>query len=93
LMSDSLASFAALFRAVLLLHGKDAPVVKAECVRATAQLLKLDLTPFERIFAFRASGAMPSEEKETNDIFAAYLDQIQRVIEDVDHLDSDRHEH
>ncbi len=93
LMSDSLASFAALFRAVLLLHGKDAPVAKPECVRATTQLLKLDFYPFEKIFAFRANGTMPSSEKETNDIFAAYLDQIQRVIDDVDHLDTDRHEH
>ena len=35
LMSDSLASFAALFRAVLLLHRQDAPVAKPDCVRAT----------------------------------------------------------
>src|SRR5215475_10612427 len=60
LMSDSLASFAALFRAVLLLHGLEAPVVKADCVRATAQLLKLDPMPFERIFEFRASGRRPA---------------------------------
>src|SRR3954451_17617099 len=47
LMSDSLASFAAIFRAVLLLHGKEAPVAKPDCVRATAELLKLDPEPFE----------------------------------------------
>src|SRR6185312_15805872 len=39
LMSDSLSSFAALFRAVLLLHGQEAPVAKPDCVRATARLL------------------------------------------------------
>src|SRR3979490_545168 len=60
LMSDSLASFAALFRAVLLLHGQDAPVAKPDCVRATTQLLKLDAAPFERIFAFRATGTLPA---------------------------------
>src|SRR5688500_4927674 len=49
LMSDSLASFAALFRAVLILHGKDAPVAKPDCVRATVRLLGLDAEPFERI--------------------------------------------
>src|SRR6476659_10350012 len=54
LMSDSLASFAALFRAVLMLHGQDAPVSKPDCVRLTARLLKLDATPFERIFQIRA---------------------------------------
>src|ERR1051325_680632 len=51
LMSDSLSSFAALFRAVLLLHEQEAPVAKPDVVRATARLLKLDPAPFERIFA------------------------------------------
>lgn len=86
LMNDSLASFAALFRAVLLLHGQEAPVAKPECVRATARLLNLDEEPFERIFAFRATGALPASETEANDIFGAYLAQVERVIEDVDQL-------
>src|SRR6266446_2915856 len=86
LMKDSLASFAALFRAVLILHGQQAPVAKPDCVRATAQLLKLDAAPFERIFAFRAGNTLPASEKEANDIFAAYLEQIGHVIEVVDEL-------
>jgi hypothetical protein len=86
LMNDSLASFAALFRAVLLLHGQEAPVAKPECVRATARLLNLDEKPFERIFAFRATCALPASEAEANDIFGAYLAQVERVIEDVDQL-------
>ena len=86
LMSDSLASFAALFRAVLLLHGKEAPVGKPQCVRATVQLLDLDAVPFEHIFAFRSTGKLPASEKEANDIFAAYLEQIKEVIEVVDEL-------
>src|ERR1044071_8545839 len=52
LMSDSLASFAALFRAVLILFGKEAPVAKPDCVRAPARRLKLDPKPFERLFSF-----------------------------------------
>jgi predicted nucleotidyltransferase len=88
LMSDSLASFAALFRAVLLLHGKGAPVAKPDCVRATTQLLQLDAEPFTKIFEFRATGTIPSTEKEANDIFASYMVQIERVIEAVDQLNS-----
>ena len=84
LMSDSLASFAALFRAVLILYGEDAPVAKPEAVRATARRFALDPDPFEKIFAFRASEYVPPSEKETNDIFAAYMDQIDRVIQVVD---------
>src|SRR4029077_7952689 len=50
LMSDSLASFAALFRAVLILHGQEPPITKAETVRAIVRLLELDAAPFEQIF-------------------------------------------
>jgi predicted nucleotidyltransferase len=87
LMSNSLSSFAALFRAVLLLYGQEAPVAKPDCVRATARLLKLDVTPFERIFEFRASGALPKSEKEANELFGAYLFQIEQVVEAVDELE------
>ena len=86
LMSDSLASFAALFRAVLILHGEEAPVSKPDCVRATAKLLRLDPAPFERIFEFRTGGNLPTSEKEANDLFGAYLLQIEQVVEAVDNL-------
>jgi hypothetical protein len=87
-MSDSLASFAALFRAVLLLHGEQAPVGKPDCVRATVRVFKLDPDPFEKIFAFRSSDYLPPNEKEANDIFAAYLTQLDRVIQVVDDFGS-----
>jgi predicted nucleotidyltransferase len=86
LMNDSLSSFAALFRAVLMLHDQQAPVSKPDCVRATAKLLKLDPTPFERIFEFRTGGNLPTSEKEANDLFGAYLFQIEQVVEAVDNL-------
>ena len=89
LMSDSLASFAALFRAVLLLHGKDAPVAKPDCVRATAELLTLDHAPFERIFEFRSTDNLPKSESEANAIFGDYMIQIEKVVEAVDELQSD----
>jgi hypothetical protein len=86
LMSDSLSSFAALFRAVLMLHDQQAPVSKPDCVRATAKLLRLDPTPFDRIFEFRSGGNLPTSEKEINDLFGAYLFQIEQVVEAVDNL-------
>ena len=90
LMSDSLSSFAALFRAVLLLFGEEAPVSKVDCVRATARRLKLDATPFERVFELRNDGNLPSSETEANDLFAAYMFQIEQVVEAVDELRPDR---
>src|SRR5215216_1529834 len=86
LMSDSLSSFAALFRAVLMLHGQEAPISKPDVVRATARLLHLDPAPFERIFEFRTSDRLPSSEKEANDLFGAYLFQVEQVVEAVDQL-------
>ena len=89
LMRDSLASFAALFRAVLILHGQEAPVDKADSVRATARLLGLEASPFERIFELREKTAATLTELEANSIFSAYMAQIERVIEAVDRLESD----
>src|SRR5215470_8286556 len=68
LMSDSLASFAALFHAVLILHGQQAPVAKPDVVRATARLLQLDPVAFEKIFEFRSGGNLPTSEKKANDL-------------------------
>ncbi len=86
LMSDSLSNFAALFRAVLLLHGQEPPVGKRDCVRATAQLLRLDYAPFERIFEFQFSDRFPASEKDANELFGAYMFQIEQVVESVDEL-------
>ena len=88
LMSDSLASFAALFRPVLMLHGVEPPVAKPECVRATVRLLGLDGEPFEQISALRASEDVLLTEVEANDLFASYMAQIERVIEAVDSLEN-----
>ena len=87
LMSDSLASFAALFRAVLLLHGEEPPITKLDAVRAITRLLELDASPFERIFELRANSGSPLTDMEANKVFATYMTQIERVIEVVDHLD------
>lgn len=88
LMSDSLSSFAALFRAVLMLRGQDAPVGKPATVRATVRELSLDGEPFERIFELRSNSAQLLTDTEANDLFGSYLAQIERVIEVVDRMES-----
>jgi len=70
----------------LMLHGQEAPVSKPDGVRGTAKLLRLDPTPFERIFQFRSGGNLPTSEKEANDLFGAYLFQVEQVVEAVDNL-------
>ena len=84
LMSDSLASFAALFRAVLILYGQEPPVAKADSVRATVRLLGLEASPFERILELRKKAGSKLTETEANSVFSAYMREIERVIEAVD---------
>jgi hypothetical protein len=90
LMSSSLATFALLFRAVLLLYGIDAPVAKHETVALTAQHLKIDGKPFEKIFNISENNFDHKlEEREANDLFGEYLLQIEKVIDAVDALDNE----
>jgi predicted nucleotidyltransferase len=87
LMSQSLSSFAALFRAVLLLHGIDSPVNKHEVIALTAQHLQVDGAPFEKIFNIRENNfAKKLDEIEANQLFSEYMEQIEKVIAAVDKL-------
>jgi hypothetical protein len=85
LMSDSLASFAALFRAVLILCGHEPPVSKADSVHATVSLLGLEASPFEQILELRTKVSKLTEA-EADKVFSAYMDQIERVIQAVDEI-------
>jgi len=87
LMSQSLSSFAALFRAVLLLHAVEPPVTKHEVVALTATHLQIDGKPFEKIFNIRENNfAGKLDEVEANRLFSEYMEQIEKVIEAVDRL-------
>src|SRR5438270_748919 len=77
LMSDSLVSFAALFRAVLILHGQEPRVSKPESVRATVRLLVLNESSFEQLLELR-SKSKTLTEAEANNIFSTYMSQIER---------------
>jgi predicted nucleotidyltransferase len=88
LMSDSLTSFAALFRAVLILKGEEPPVAKEESVRTAVRALGLDVTPFERIFDLRKRKGPALTEAEANGLFSNYMEQIERLIEKVDRIEA-----
>lgn len=87
LMSDSLSSFAALFRAVLILHGEEPPVSNADSVRATIRLLGLDGSPFEQILELKTKRGSKLSEAEANKVFSAYMSEIETVIRAVDRID------
>lgn len=85
LMGESLASFAALFRAVLILKGITPPATKREIVALTAKHVGIDGTPFEKIFNIRENNFAPVlDEVSANDLFGEYMNQIENVINAVD---------
>jgi hypothetical protein len=83
LMADSLDNFAVLFRHILIMRGKDAPFDRREAAMNLAEDLKLDIAVFARLFDY-APDQEVWIESETNETFAKYIDQIERVIEAVD---------
>ena len=88
LMSDSLASFAALVPRGFDPARQGSAGGKARLRARHGATVETQPEPFERIFEFRASGNFPATEKEANEIFGAYMDQVERVIEVVDEMDN-----
>jgi predicted nucleotidyltransferase len=87
LMAESLSSFAALFRAVLMLQGFEPPVTKHKIVALTALKLNLDGKPFEKIFNIRENNfAQKLTEVSANELFGEYMEQIEAVIATVDKM-------
>jgi predicted nucleotidyltransferase len=87
LMADSLSSFTALFRAILLLHSTEPPVAKREVIAAAAAKLKIDGSPFEKVLDIRENNASKMlDETVANQIFTDYMVQIEAVVEAVDEL-------
>ncbi|MCY7348639.1 MAG: hypothetical protein LH614_20810 [Pyrinomonadaceae bacterium] len=87
LMAESLSSFTALFRAVLLIHGFESPTSKSEIIAAMVRRLAIDGAPFEKIFAVRENNSSNKlDEISANALFADYMNEIERVIETVDKI-------
>lgn len=85
LMSESLASFAVLFGAVLILRGVQPPATKHEIVALTAQHLGIDGAAFEIIFNIRENNFTGDlDDAAANGLFGEYMEQIERVIDAVD---------
>lgn len=85
LMAESLSNFAALFRAVLLLHGIEPPATKHEIVALTVDRLDLNGAVFEKIYNIRKNNfAETLDEAQANQLFGEYMEQIEKVIDSVD---------
>jgi predicted nucleotidyltransferase len=88
LMSESLTSFAVLFRAVLVLYGIDPPATKREVVAMAATHLNINGAPFEKIFNIREDNFSENlDEIGCNALFGEYMDEIENVINAVDSIE------
>lgn len=88
LMADSLGSFSALFRAVLIIHGLTPPANKHEIIALTAQHLGVNGVPFEKILNIRKNNFTEDlDELSANKLFGEYMEQIEKVISAVDRIE------
>jgi len=87
LMTDSLSSFAALFRAVLILHGAPPPVSKRDVLQTTARVLGLEVSPFNQILELTEQKKTRLTKSDAENLFGNYLAEIQRVIDAVDRIE------
>jgi predicted nucleotidyltransferase len=90
LMGESLSSFAAIFRAVLIIHGFKPPVTKHEIIAVTVRELKINSESFEKILQIRENNTSNTlDEVSANALFADYMQQIENVIKSVDKIQGD----
>ena len=88
-MAESLTSFAALFRAVLILRrGAEPPATKHEIISLSAKEFGLDQAPFDKIFDIRENNFTTQlDEQSANALFGEYMEQIENVIHAVDSIE------
>ena len=87
LMAASLTSFAAVFRALLLLRGVEPPVEKDEIMERIVGTLGIEGEAFEKILDIRENeDYLKMDVLAANELFERYLEQIEGVIDSVDAL-------
>jgi predicted nucleotidyltransferase len=87
LLSQSISSFAVLFRHALHLVGRPASVQKEEIFKLAAEEFKFDAAPFLKILDFRRGG-LEFKDSDMDPLFEKYFEAIGKVIERVDALAS-----
>jgi len=83
---DSVSNFCLLGRHALVVSGATAKTERRAVVHQLGQILKMDTSPFDILLDIREdkSGVDPGDPGE---LFAMYLERIQRIVEFVDRLE------
>jgi predicted nucleotidyltransferase len=83
---DSVSTFCVLGRHALVASGAHAKAEKRAIVHQLGHTLKMDVSPFETLLDVRED--KPGVEGDPGELFAAYLQCIQRMVEFVDRLEA-----
>jgi len=83
LMIASSSSFAALFRHSLLALGEEPPLARGSAAERLGALLGLDMAPFGAVLDLR-EGKQRLRGADHERVFAAYLDVVTRVAQEMD---------
>jgi hypothetical protein len=83
LMTSSISTFAALFRHALIALGEDPPRSRRITMDRLGAVLGFDPSPFHTIFEIR-EGHKRGRDLDVQAIFAAYLDRVAKVTEEID---------
>jgi predicted nucleotidyltransferase len=81
LMTESISTFATLFRHVLIIFGHPAPMDKRAAVEGIAAALSTDLAALLKVLDIRDKR---SPVQDCSDLFAEYLAAVTRVTDEVD---------
>jgi len=85
LISESIVTFVAIFRALLRLKGKDIPSLKKEVIDQACQEFKLDASLFSTLFDIR-TGAVKLSKDELEEKLKEYINQIRSLSQQVDKM-------
>lgn len=87
LMGESLTSFSALFRAILLMLGESPPNKKRGIVDRAVVRLGLDTEVFEMLFRIRENDrTLEVDDRAADDLFGRYLLQVEKTINSIDSI-------
>ena len=81
LMTESISTFATLFRHALIIFGHPAPMEKRAAIETIASVLSLDLTSLQKVLDIREKRATLQD---CSGLFADYLEAVNRVTDEVD---------
>ncbi len=83
LMTDSISSFAALFRHALIALGEESPSSKRDTINRLGSVLGFDPSPFHTIFDIR-EGRKRERDVDVQATFGGYLDRVSKVTDEID---------